>query len=89
MKPQSCRQYRWLRRSVAGAVVVVGLVIAVHILPALEWLGARAGYWLPNTVVGVVGAMAFALVLRHEHRKHRREETGPLPQRPRTAVTGS
>lgn len=83
MKLRSWRQDRWLRRALAGAVVVVGLVIAAHIVPALEWLGARAGYWLPNTVVGVVGATAFALVLRHEHRKNRREETGPLPQRPR------
>lgn len=83
MKLRSRRQYRWLRRALAGAVVVIGLVIAVHIVPALEWLGARAGYWLPNRVVGVVGATAFALVLRHEHRKHRREEAGPLPQRPR------
>ena len=83
MRLRSWRQYRWLRRAVAGAVVVAGLVIAAHIVPALEWLGARARYWLPNTVVGIVGATAFALVLRHEHRKHRREEAGPLPQRPR------
>ncbi|MGX5359856.1 hypothetical protein [Kocuria sp. KH4] len=83
MKLRSWRQYRWLRRALACAVVVVGLVIAAHIVPALEWLGARAGYWLPNTVVGVVGATAFAMVLRHEHRTHRRGETGPLPQRPR------
>lgn len=74
MKLWSWRQYRWLRWTLAGAVMVIGLVIAVHIIPALEWLGARAGYWLPNTVVGIVGAMAFALMLRHEHRKHRREE---------------
>lgn len=33
----------WLRRAVAGAVVVAGSVIAVHIVSALEWLGARAG----------------------------------------------
>ncbi len=36
MKLRSSRQYRWLRRALAGAVVVIGWVIAVHIVPALE-----------------------------------------------------
>ncbi|WP_256363812.1 hypothetical protein [Kocuria sp. SM24M-10] len=41
--------------------------------------------------MGVVGALAFALVLHHEHRTHRRGETGPLPsvRGSADAVTGS